>query len=547
MQKIIRSIFITKPMAINYISTIILNFVSFLFLMYLIIYEQNKIDLNWYIGFSIFYLVLVVCFIFYYKKDLNINLGTFSEQLKVDFKPSITLYFIKSLLVSILYILTYFILSDLIRVILNGNTTNAMSISISIFIFILAITRISFEISKISPFILLGWFIIPLLVFSFVGIEKALLGWTFLAMLLGIVSNQFLSMDLKQLVPERFKVLIKNEEELKEKITRKKYTLIIFMPIFYLSLLLAEKISESHFYIYMINSIYSKHFQVIPSDDFSVILIWNAALKLFIVFLGWVCIDICNNWILETISMKLLGVSVSLNNISLQKGKYNCVKYKISSRKWEISEDYYIRLVGNVIIEIRLKENIRNQFKISDNLLLSDQGKKKTIKFISNNILKIDDNFFVLDKSDTQSKISNQNKQVGINILQINHYSIWSFLASIIFLFFLLSQMIDFAMKNNYRGVYFYSISGDINKPNFDENDKIVFSEDNIYLIKRNNVRNIPDIITKYRYDNVTMTIKNNKDVKIGEIESIPDYALGKKSIIVYENNIKKTYYLVER
>ena len=296
----------------------------------------------------------------------------------------------------------------------------------------------------------------------------------------------------------------------------------------------------------MINSIYSKHFQSIPTDYFSDFLIWNAFLKLSIVLLAWACFETCKDWIFEAISMKLLDVNVYLNNISLKNGKYSCVKYKRLSHKWKIYDDHYVYLAGNVIVERNLKKKTHKIYYISDNHLLSDQGESKTIKYVSNNILKIEDEFFVLDNSATQSEISDSKRQVGLNILQINHYSIWNLLASYIIIFLILTQLITFSMKNSHRGVYFYCASCDVNKPDFDrfdKNDKIVFSKDDIYIIKRSDSRSNPDIIFKYRYDDVTMTIKNKKGERIGEIETIPNSTVDKKSIIIHEDNIRKIYY----
>ena len=192
MQKIIRSIFITRPMTINYISTLALNFIALLFLCYLMLFERNMIDLNFYKISTIFYLIIVVIFIVYYRKDYTINLGTYREQLKVDYKPSYIIYFIKSSLVSFFYILTNIIIVSMIEKIANDKSYHMLNFVIPyipVFVFILAITRIIFELTKISPFILLGFIIIPLLTFSFVGIEKAILGWTFLAMFLKMRKN----------------------------------------------------------------------------------------------------------------------------------------------------------------------------------------------------------------------------------------------------------------------------------------------------------------------------------------------------------------------
>lgn len=149
------------------------------------------------------------------------------------------------------------------------NIFNSFIPFITGFVVILAITRSIFELTRTSPFIYLGLIIIPVLTLSLVGIEKAVLGWTFLAMFLGMIANQFLSKDLIKLVPEQFKDFIKNEEELEKELIKKKYTLIIFIPILYVSLLISEKIFESDPYIFLINNIHSKHFQSVPTEYFS--------------------------------------------------------------------------------------------------------------------------------------------------------------------------------------------------------------------------------------------------------------------------------------
>lgn len=538
MQKIIRSILITRPMTINYIFTVVLNSIALLFLFC----NRNEIELNEHIVFTIFYLIMVIVFMFYYRKDCTIALGPYREQMKVDYSISIGFYLLKSFLLSIFYVSTYNIIVSSIKSFPKLNIVNSFIPFITVFVVILVITRLIFEITRISPFIYLGFIIIPLLTFSFVGIEKAILGWTFLAMFLGMIANQFLSDDLKMFVPKKFKVFINNEEELKEDVLKKKYTLIIFIPILYVSLLISEKILGSAPYIYMVNSIHSKHFQSVPTDYFSDFLIWNAILKLFIVFLAWVCFTTCKDWIFETISMKLLDVNVTLNDIPLKNGKYNCVKYKLLSKRWEINENYYFYLNKNIIIERKLKKKISKTYNISDNLLLSEQWGNKTIKYVSDDILKIEDSFFILDKSDTQNEISNSEKQIGVNILKINHRNVWKLLIVVILLFFILTQLITFTMKNSYRGVYIYNNTNVSDKPNFDTNDKIVFSKDDIYIIKKSNIGHMPAIITKYRYDNVTMTIRNNKGDEIGEVETIPNITY-RKMLKIHDDNNEKQYY----
>ena len=97
-------------------------------------------------------------------------------------------------------------------------------------------------------------------------------------------------------------------------------------------------------------------------------------------------------------------------------------------------------------------------------------------------------------------------------------------------------------MKNNYRGVYIYNNTSVSDKPNFDTNDKIVFSKDDIYIIKKSNIGHMPAIITKYRYDNLTMTIRNNKGDKIGEVETIPNITY-RKMLKINDDNNEKQYY----
>lgn len=293
----------------------------------------------------------------------------------------------------------------------------------------------------------------------------------------------------------------------------------------------------------MINAIHSKHFQSVPTDYFSEFLIWNAFLKLLIVLVAWACFQTCKDWIFETLSMKLLNVNISLNDISLKNGIYYLVKYKRLNHKWKINENHYFYLAGNVIIERKLKRKIHKIYNISDNLLLPEKGRSKIIKYVSNDILKIGDDFFVLDKSDSKSEISDSNRQVGLNILQINHYNIWSILFSFIFIFSILTMLITCSMKNSYRGEYFYNISGDINKPKLDKNDQIFFCREDIYIIKRNKLFGNHDIVSKYKYDDVTLTIKNSKGERIGEIETNQNNTYAQRLIVIHDNNIKKKYY----
>ena len=133
--------------------------------------------------------------------------------------------------------------------------------------------------------------------------------------------------------------------------------------------------------------------------------------------------------------------------------------------------------------------------------------------------------------------------QDGLNILQINHYTIWITLFSFVFFFLILTMLITYSMKNSYRGEYVYNISGDINKPNFDNNDRIIFSKEDIYIIKRDKLASNSEIICKYKYDDVSLTIKNSKGDIIGEIETEQNNTYGNKVIVIHDDNVKKIYY----
>lgn len=60
------------------------------------------------------------------------------------------------------------------------------------------LSKILFDIARKPPVYLLSYLTIPLFTFSLVGIEKSLLSWTFVSLILISIVPQFISEDIKK-------------------------------------------------------------------------------------------------------------------------------------------------------------------------------------------------------------------------------------------------------------------------------------------------------------------------------------------------------------
>ncbi|HFR3559989.1 TPA: hypothetical protein ACHVBD_002147, partial [Streptococcus suis] len=144
---------------------------------------------------------------------------------------------------------------------------NILGIEISTYSFLLLVatyiilSRLLFDITRMPPVYLLSYVIVPLFIFSLVGIEKSLLSWTFASIILSSLIPQFLNEDIKILQTKNFIEIMNNtaDNESKEKFTRLKYQVLLFIPFLYLALIISEVLIYNDEFNFLYNYLFNKH------------------------------------------------------------------------------------------------------------------------------------------------------------------------------------------------------------------------------------------------------------------------------------------------
>ncbi|MCO4648596.1 hypothetical protein DJZ09_01995 [Streptococcus infantarius subsp. infantarius] len=108
---------------------------------------------------------------------------------------------------------------------------------------------------------LFSYVTIPLFIFSLVGIEKALLSWTFASIILSSLVLQFLNEDIKLLQPKNFIKILNNNanNESKEKLTKLRYQVLLFIPFLYLALIVSEVLIYNDEFNFLYNYLFERH------------------------------------------------------------------------------------------------------------------------------------------------------------------------------------------------------------------------------------------------------------------------------------------------
>lgn len=139
--------------------------------------------------------------------------------------------------------------------------------------------------------------------------------------------------------PEKYRDKIDNNEKIKEKLSRIKYSTIIYIPILYISLLFSEKISVSNNFIYLVNKMTSSHYEEASQEFFSIYTFFSGILKLIFITLGWIVFIEYKDIFLTKVTRSLIGKVKEIENLSISNGKY--YKIRCSKRKWNIDKSVF--------------------------------------------------------------------------------------------------------------------------------------------------------------------------------------------------------------
>ncbi|HFU4482033.1 TPA: hypothetical protein ACGPAM_000123, partial [Streptococcus suis] len=316
--KIVKNIFIKRPMFWQYYFSIVLEF-PVIFWGLKNFPETKK---EWTLATT--YLILsLIFYILSYKDTKEVFLSVKNQ---LDRYP--TTNFLQYFSLSILAFVKYIFLAVFLKVAIPG-ISNVVIFSLIMY-FILS--TIIFSASHMPPIVILMYVVIPLAIFSLIGIEKSLLSWTFVSLLLISIIPQFITEDVEKLIPRNLsKVLTGNRNNkngiYKEKYLKLKYQIFIFVPFLYVALVVAEKIVYSNEFNYLFNYIFDSHDNLQSVDYLSQTNLIITGIKVFIVLFLVIPYFEYSNYIINAISKFLIKIIEKNDNDIEYSGVYIRVKY----------------------------------------------------------------------------------------------------------------------------------------------------------------------------------------------------------------------------
>lgn len=435
----LRKIFITEPMKWNYILSLLLSIIVCAILFY------NTNDENL-IKFEIFFVILIIIFFIKNLGDLKQNLGPLSKQKESAYNVSITkgisiLFWM--ILYIFFYIPIYLVLEYIIVKTCNSILANSLNVALFSLIVYLICSRLVYDILKVSPMRIFLTVFIPILLSSMIGIEKSILNWTFIALVIGTVVIQLVNVDIKYFLPTELKNVMEKGNDENERIYKLKYYILLYLPVLYLSLYLSEWLTTSKNFIYLICLISFPHmnyFAVVESFSYYFI---AAILRIVIVLVFWIIFNEYKDKCLEIIALFLLKPLKS--NVVIKSGNYYEVKYKKQTKEWVKSNNSYIAVYKNIFCKKDLNKKGNTVYEIIKN----DTSGKININQVSENIVRIDEDYFILENTVTMNDILKSDKYNGNKILKKTNYSILLLPFILTILIFIIGFSLNCKMTNN--------------------------------------------------------------------------------------------------
>lgn len=530
---------IRKPMKINFILTIILDLVALVIVLRIISENLTDKTITSLFVLLLIYIVIFIIFLFFSLGDWKTQLGEVNEQLKEIPEYNIAKMSVNIIVCFIHYIFTIAIIDT--TFFFNG----LIKMLLIYFIALLLLFRVIYVATKKTPLIVLTVILAIILIFSLTGIEKTVLDWSFLTLILGTIFIEFTNIDVKYLLSKEYREkVIPNpelEEAIKEKLFRYKFSILLYLPLLYITLLIPDRIRSTDNFIYFVNFFSSSHFEKAPTTLLSIFTIYEVLLKVIIFLAIWILYFELKDIVLDLLAKKLITKSGGTESILVESCRYYRVKIEENKRRWEIDRKNYLSIDKNYIIEYQLNQGTNLELPIVN--IKCWPSTVQNIKSISNDILKLGNKYFVREQSDVLTKLNGADKLYGNSLLKkINSEVIWAFLIFPL-LFIVLYFGTETFMINKYRGVYCLSEHGKCVEFKDKKQEFIVFSGEEVKVIKRTSKFYNADIVDSYKYNNVSLLIKNNENVIIGGVDPL------KKTILIYDTKSgeNKEYRLKER
>jgi hypothetical protein len=379
----------------------------------------------------------------------------------------------------------------------------------------LILSKILFDIARMPPVYLLIYITIPLFTFSLVGIEKSLLSWTFVSLILISIVPQFISEDIKKILSNNFlENLFGTQQDINSNFEKEflklKYKIYIFVPFFYIALIVSEKIIYTNGFNYLFNYIFDRHDDIQNISYFSTTNFMITLIKVFLVLYLLIPYFEYSDFIINKIAKFLImKIEIKSGNVEYN-GIYNRVSY--TKKEWIIdNSDFYSGYKG-----LFFNNKERCYYLSKNDILISNEKKKIRIKPITEEIFKVEDNYYVSYKSDILKKLSN----MSFRLLNKPDHAVLLFPLTVIIFVLLGAWFFKPHFHNSFRGYYSKIDCGiAIQSTGLQIDGDTVFVDGAIYKLNE-----------------VTMQILDNEKNVVGTFD--------KKGIVIKNKTGKDSYYI---
>lgn len=515
--RIVKILFIKRPMKWQYIISI------FLEIPILICFISNipQVLLHW--GVKISYIIISFIYYIINRGDMKYYFISLSDQLNKKYSPTFWKCFLSSLLTSTKYIFMGFFFKTILQSLFGELIIPGIGISAYSFLFLVVmcfiLSKILFDIARKPPVYLLSYLTIPLFTFSLVGIEKSLLSWTFVSLILISIVPQFISEDIKKILSNNFlENLFGTQQDINSNFEKEflnlKYKIFIFVPFFYIALIVSEKVVYTNGFNYLFNYIFDRHDDIQNISYFSTTNFMITLIKAFLILYLLIPYFEYSDFIINKIAKFLImKIEIKSGNVEYN-GIYNRVSY--TKKEWIIdNSDFYSGYKG-----LFFNNKERCYYLSKNDILISNEKKKIRIKSITEEIFKVEDNYYVSYKSDILKKLSNMKKVDGFRLLNKPDHAVLLFPLTVIIFVLLGAWFFKPHFHNSFRGYYSKIDCGiAIQSTGLQIDGDTVFVDGAIYKLNE-----------------VTMQILDNEKNVVGTFD--------KKGIVIKNKTGKDSYYI---
>ena len=449
--RIVKNLFIKRPMKWQYIISLVLE------IPILICFISNIPQVLWQWLVMVGYIIISFIYYIINRGDMKYYFISIYDQLNKKYSPTFWKYFLSSLLTSTKYIFMGIFFQTMLQslfgeLIIPGIGISAYSFPLLV-VMCFILSKILFDIARIPPVYLLIYITIPLFTFSLVGIEKTLLSWTFVSLILISIVPQFISEDIKKILSNNFlENLFGTQQDINSNFEKEflklKYKIYIFVPFFYIALIVSEKVIYTNGFNYLFNYIFDRHDDLQNISYFSTTNVIITLIKVFLILYLLIPYFEYSDFIINKIA-KFLIIKIERKSGNVEyNGIYNRVRYKNLKRKWFIDNfDFYN------CYKRYFYNNKEGCLYFSKNDILTS-NKEKKIKPITEEIFKIEENYYVSDKSVILKKLPTMKKVDGYRLLNKPDHAVLLFPLTVIIFVLLGACFFKPHFHNSFRGYY---------------------------------------------------------------------------------------------